>query len=663
MNVSFWYSIAIIAAIMALLLRQSLWSTRLRFSIYNKHYHPSRVRPILLQALVPRRYLGSLSFLHILLIIVFIAGNGLATGLTLEGPENLRQRAATLGSINLAPVFIGRRVYANRIFGASKQTYHLTHSCLGLVGLIQVTLHVGIAIRTHTLSIVQDCYLFYTGLIILYHWETADLTVANRKDQAPSTDRASSLFFLVQDNSSRVKNDTEILLDGPYGCNKHPEKFETVVLVAQGRGIAGVLPVALSIALIGRHDRITRRIDLQWKLDLNDQEEWAEERLQGLINLDPHRSLFAAHLYYPRLRARSLKKLAIPEKHSKQWNTFRSSHNESMNRIRRNIVAKSRYAGHMIVLACGDKDFTQQIQSFVFRLPTLAEFSHIEMPSSSHTAEPQGLRIDILDKREAFEEVEGVFKFTKTVIIFKSGEEIYHAAVPSSEPVSSELSETQLINKLLVPTAAYKPPFSCTFTRAPDPLPTDTYIKTPSLLSYDQIHNGPQPNQIADDVLNEVRICELLRESPHPNLAKYIGCQVSDGNISGICFVRYGKTLMEAVNPRGLMKRKFSTTHRDLGDFGRGLQGIQAGIAHLHSLGIVHNDINPSNIMIDGDEWVIIDFGSCRKLEESLVGVGRTYEWYDEAIQHSCPENDLNALLEIHTWLRGAPADAFQFTE
>ncbi|OHF04173.1 serine/threonine-protein kinase [Colletotrichum orchidophilum] len=282
---------------------------------------------------------------------------------------------------------------------------------------------------------------------------------------------------------------------------------------------------------------------------------------------------------------------------------------------------------------------------------------------SSAAAEPQGLRIDILDTREAFEEVESVFRFTKIVIIFKSGEEIYHAAVPSSEPISSELSETQLINKLLIPTAAYKPPFSRTFTRAPDPLPSNTYIKTPSLLSYDQVHNGPQPNQIANDVLNEVRICELLKESPHPNLAKYVGCQAYDGNISGICFVRYGKTLMEAVNPRGLMKRKFSTTHRDLGDFGRGLQWIQAGIAHLHSLGIVHNDINPSNITIDRDDWVIIDFGSCRKLGESLVGVGRTYEWYDEAIQHSCPENDLNALLEIRTWLRGAPADAFQFTE
>lgn len=90
MNVSFWYSIAVIAAIMALLLRQSLWPTRLCFSLHNKHYHPSRVRPILLQALIPRHYLGSLNFLYILLIVGFITSNGLATGLTLDGLENLR---------------------------------------------------------------------------------------------------------------------------------------------------------------------------------------------------------------------------------------------------------------------------------------------------------------------------------------------------------------------------------------------------------------------------------------------------------------------------------------------------------------------------------------------------------------------------------------------
>ncbi|KAE9573935.1 hypothetical protein CGMCC3_g9860 [Colletotrichum fructicola] len=214
---------------------------------------------------------------------------------------------------------------------------------------------------------------------LVYHWEKIDTGV----EAYTTTTTTSDIFLLVQDSPEWIRQKVQVLLDGPYGYNAHPEMYETVVLVAQGRGIAGVLPAASHIARISRRSRITRRIDLQWKLDQNDDEEWAEERLQNLIHLDPHRSLFAAHLYYPRLRARPLRKLNIPEKHSKQWNSFRLSHDDSMNRIRRNIDAKSRCAGHMIVMACGDPNFTGDIQRFVFQLPTLATFSRIDFQAGS----------------------------------------------------------------------------------------------------------------------------------------------------------------------------------------------------------------------------------------------------------------------------------------
>lgn len=42
-----------------------------------------------------------------------------------------------------------------------------------------------------------------------------------------------------------------------------------------------------------------------------------------------------------------------------------------------------------------------------------------------------------------------------------------------------------------------------------------------------------------------------------------------------------------------------------------GLEGILAAIKHLHSLGTVHNDINPANIMLDEDDTLnLIDFDS-----------------------------------------------------
>ena len=51
-----------------------------------------------------------------------------------------------------------------------------------------------------------------------------------------------------------------------------------------------------------------------------------------------------------------------------------------------------------------------------------------------------------------------------------------------------------------------------------------------------------------------------------------------------------------------------------------GLERVESGIRHLHSLGLIHNDINPSNIMLDG-EIPIIDFGSCQREGESLEGI------------------------------------------
>jgi len=90
---------------------------------------------------------------------------------------------------------------------------------------------------------------------------------------------------------------------------------------------------------------------------------------------------------------------------------------------------------------------------------------------------------------------------------------------------------------------------------------------------------------------------------------------------------------------------------------------VESGIRHLHSLGLIRNDINPSNIILgDEDIPIIIDFGSCRREGESLNGVRRIYEWHDEKASRSLPKNDHDALEEIRIWLGDSPKD-FQFSE
>ncbi|KAK0706180.1 hypothetical protein B0T26DRAFT_755705 [Lasiosphaeria miniovina] len=159
--------------------------------------------------------------------------------------------------------------------------------------------------------------------------------------------------------------------------------------------------------------------------------------------------------------------------------------------------------------------------------------------------------------------------------------------------------------------------------RAPDPLPQNCHIKKPRLIWYDRIRQGTQLNAIVEAVLLQAAVCELLVKHPHPNIAAYLGCQVSQGRITGLCFAAYQCTLMPQVNRAPAS----------------------------------------SDVMLDGrGEAVIIDFGSCKRVGESLEGASRTYERYDERVGTARLQNDLDALAEMRTRL-GDGARPFLFGE
>ncbi|KAJ5135137.1 uncharacterized protein N7515_004415 [Penicillium bovifimosum] len=271
-----------------------------------------------------------------------------------------------------------------------------------------------------------------------------------------------------------------------------------------------------------------------------------------------------------------------------------------------------------------------------------------------------GQQLEVLESNEVYEDSDKGFHFAGTLVVYQMKGNLYHAMLKARYSSPSNINTEDFMNIIQIPSSAYNPKFSVEFTPAPQSLPNNYFVKKPQLISYDRISQGPRPDSIAEDLLKEARFYELLKQRPHPNIAKYLGCQVSDGTITGLCLERYPHTLMEEVNPRGLMKRKLRSTRQATEDYSSVLTDIESGIRHLHSLGWVHNDINPSNIMIENHRAIIIDFGSCRRLGDSLEDVGRTYEWYDEKVQHSLFENDLNALEEIRIWL-GISSRAFQF--
>lgn len=118
-----------------------------------------------------------------------------------------------------------------------------------------------------------------------------------------------------------------ITLEGPYGTNLHLETYETVILLAESVGIAGVLPYALDLVQRRQHDEflkerniptyyrdVTRKVDLMWKLGSENEDSWCDEELGKLMALDeskvgtctllkrvglPYRSLYPGGCFIP----------------------------------------------------------------------------------------------------------------------------------------------------------------------------------------------------------------------------------------------------------------------------------------------------------------------------------------------------------------------------
>lgn len=76
------------------------------------------------------------------------------------------------------------------------------------------------------------------------------------------------------------------------------------------------------------------------------------------------------------------------------------------------------------------------------------------------------------------------------------------------------------------------------------------------------------------------------------------------------------------------------------------------GIRHLHSLGLVHNDINPRNIMVDdSDRAVIIDFDTCYHQGQKLGPKAGTWGWFMEGVEYASVDNDFFGLSKLREYM------------
>ncbi|CAG8905874.1 unnamed protein product [Penicillium egyptiacum] len=259
------------------------------------------------------------------------------------------------------------------------------------------------------------------------------------------------------------------------------------------------------------------------------------------------------------------------------------------------------------------------------------------------------IKMEVIQRNEAFRMMDGRMTFSY-VQVFVQQDGILYSGKWTNRLVSPKtLEDLQEVKQ--IPTEDRGPDVNATWSAV--------HIKTPSLLSY---IDGNLEKQIT----REVETCEILRKNPHPNIATYYGYRESHGRVSGLCFKRYTSTLLEVVNPQHIGKVAFLSSARELvrENMETSLDGILAAIKHLHWLGIVHNDINPANIMLDEDgTLILIDFDSCRYIGEDLrvTGAKRTHDWHDPAVQISLEKNDLDAFKDLEIWLTGSSGEDFKF--
>jgi serine/threonine protein kinase len=245
--------------------------------------------------------------------------------------------------------------------------------------------------------------------------------------------------------------------------------------------------------------------------------------------------------------------------------------------------------------------------------------------------------MEICQRGQAWIEKDGELEFDFTKLILRSPDDDFFWATTKDRVGESTFVDLDRLVKTRIPSDSIWPRFSADFFCAPDPLPLDCYVKEPNLLDYGDTLAS---TQMSSQILHEIRICELLRLHPHPNIVTYEGCVVRSGHIRGLCFSRCRMTLAQRLS--------------DAPDFDKNLcfQGIERGIHHLHTLGLVHNDINPTNIMMDvNDNPCIIDFDSCQFQGQKLGLKGGTRGWTKEGEAYARLENDYFSLAKLRAYM------------
>lgn len=183
-------------------------------------------------------------------------------------------------------------------------------------------------------------------------------------------------------------------------------------------------------------------------------------------------------------------------------------------------------------------------------------------------------------------------------------------------------------------------------TVAPYPLPKDSFVRGPELWVA-KYHRIPADavSEFLTMTAKEISLLEILKETPHPNLAEYLGC-VRDGESglgAGLCFKRYECTLYEAV----IGNKPFNSEAI--------LEGVTRGIEHLNSLGWVYGNIHPTSVMLASDGTPVVNrlYASLKEGTETIFLKKDPVDGFLKLHHHTAStQDDTKALEEFRKWLQ-----------
>ena len=237
--------------------------------------------------------------------------------------------------------------------------------------------------------------------------------------------------------------------------------------------------------------------------------------------------------------------------------------------------------------------------------------------------------------------------FDHTVTVWKDGENYYQLS-HSSKPGAFDLDNLPMPSS--IPQAHFRGRWHSSLTECQPPFPPDSYQKNPAIMLPDDYDAAdPSYKTPGEHMLIEAEIYEILKQLPHPNVCHYYGCVRGGQYVTAIVLKKYKHSLHHALQSGAALDRDAI------------LSGIEKGLKFLHDThGLVHNDINPTNIMLDDKGLpVIIDFDSCGRIGEDLTGrKGGTFGWVKKPEPRiSTVESDDYALSLIARYMDGQVVD------